>query len=203
MRGFAILVSLAGSAGRADEPPQKPAGSAADASLVLGSLRGDVQNGDAYDQASLSLAEIKRVILPESATIRQTDEGDSLRIYMKKSLAFGGHPPAPMSIVEARKNMGCATQREKGALKVATFGEWDSRKEGAAGIKLLILVPKNIEILKHRGLSGDESSANKWTKSNRSTRYALINGHWWYGPAAPGEGWAVVATEPDRERRAE
>jgi hypothetical protein len=65
---------------------------------------------------------------------------------MAKTLSFGGHPPEPMSIHGARKTMGCAVRVEGDSLVVATYGEWASRKEGGAHMKLVAVIPDGVEV---------------------------------------------------------
>lgn len=174
-----------------------------DASLVLGQKFGNVENGSAYDKAIVKVSAGKKIVLPDTATIRQDGEGDGVQVFMKKTLSFGGHPPARMSIKEARKNMGCATQDENRALVLATFGEWNSHIEGAARMKLLIIVPKGIEVEKRPKLAGEDSIASTWRKADAGKSLEPINGHWWYGPANPGDGWDIIKAFPDSDRRAE
>src|SRR5437764_1405277 len=91
-----------------------------------------VENGSAFDQAALDLSPYKVVVLPDDADVQEGPPGQRLQVFLRKTLAFGGHPPERMSIRGARKNMGCAVRAEGEMLTVAPFGEWGSHIEGGA-----------------------------------------------------------------------
>src|SRR5258708_9041684 len=106
---------------------------------------------------------------------------------MAKTLAFFGHPPAPMSIRNARKNVGCAVKPEEDALVVATYGEWDSI-EGGARMKLLASVPEGVEVEHRNGFSGPSSAGREWHGKYLTKPKDAQDGYW-YGPASPTDGW--------------
>ncbi len=175
-----------------------------DASIVLDTQPAPsqkVENGTAYDQAAVDLGKAKKVVLPDSATIRRAREAGKVQLFMAKTLSFGGHPPEPMSIRGARKNMGCAVQVEEDSLVVATYGEWESRIEGGAHMKLLVIVPDGVEIEQRKGLSGPGSAGREW-HGQYLTKPKDAQGGYWYGPASPADGWTAVPAVPDGTRTA-
>ena len=105
-----------------------------------------------------------------------------------------------MTLHGTRKNMGCAIQKDGNALLIATYGEWDSHKEGSAHMKLIALVPEKIEVEQRKGLSGPESAAQGQSQS-------IVKGkdgkdEYWYGPTTPRTGWSAIPSVPDLERNA-
>jgi hypothetical protein len=175
-----------------------------DPSLVLDRQRApnpNVENGTAYDRAAVDVGAARTVVLPDSATVRRDPAGGPVRLFMAKQLGFVGHPPAPMSIRDGRKNMGCAVRSEGDALVIATFGEWDSHIEGGAGMKLVAFVPKGVGVQRRAGLSGEKSAAREQHGAYVPGREDAKGGHW-YGPAFPAPGWTAVPDEPDPDRTA-
>jgi hypothetical protein len=182
---LAALVCAA--AARPDDP--KPADPAADRSVVLSARKAPstkVENGAAFDSAVLDLAGRTRLVVPDNAEVLRGAAGGTTRVYLKKTLGFGGHPPEPMSIRTVRKYMGCATKAEGEALVLGTFGEWKS-KEGGSRIKLVVVVPAGVEVEKVAGLSGPESAARPPVG----------------GPYLTKPRWTVVPVEPDPDHRAD
>jgi hypothetical protein len=172
-----------------------------DCSVVLSERFGKVENGSAFDRAAVDLGNARKVVLPHDVVVRRTSAATEVRLFMKKTLAFGGHPPERMSIRDARKNMGCAGKSEGDALLVATYGEWDSRIEGGADMKLVVVVPEDVEVEQRKGLSGPDSAGQEW-HGQYLTRPKAAHGGWWYGPASPADGWTAVPDVPDADRTA-
>jgi hypothetical protein len=94
-----------------------------DPSIEVSERFGIVENGSAYDRAAVDLGGAKTIVLPHDAIVRRAGEPGRVQLFMKKTMAFAGHPPEPMSIQGTRKNMGCAVKAEAEELLVATFGE--------------------------------------------------------------------------------
>jgi len=161
-----------------------------------------VENGSAFDRAAVEIGTAKKLVLPHNATVRQSGETGKVQFFMKKSLSFLGHPPEPMSIRDARKNMGCAVKIEGRELVLATFAEWDSHKEGGTRIKLLVAVPKGVEVEQRKGLSGENSVGHEW-HGQYLTKPKDAEGGYWYGPASPAQGWMAVPDVPDPDRTAQ
>lgn len=139
-----------------------------DPSIVIdnsgpGYNRSKVENGSAYDRAAVHLGAAKKVVLPDDAVVQRSAEAGKVELFMKKTLAFGGHPSERMSIRDARKNMGCAVKAEEGALVVATFGEWDSHIEGGTFMRMIAVIPEGMELEQRKGLSGENSAGDGWT----------------------------------------
>jgi hypothetical protein len=173
-----------------------------DRSLVIGEKFGNVENGSAFDKAIVDVTQYKIIVLPDTAAVHQDGEPGKLQIFMKKTLSFHGHPPEPMSIRLARKNMGCALQIEKDGLVVATFGEWDSHIEGGANMNVLFVLPKGHELEKRAKLSGENSVGREWNGKYLTKPREVTEGYW-YGPSIPGVGWEAIATIPDQDRKAQ
>src|SRR5262245_25086909 len=159
-----------------------------------------VENGTAYDRAIVDVGSAKRIVLPDSATVRRTGDDGPVRLFMAKRLAFAGHPPQPMSIRDGRNNMGCATKTEGDGIVIATFGEWNNI-EGGADIKLVAHVPATLTVEQRSDLSGVKSAARGWQGVDVS-KPADAKGGYWYGPSLPTTGWSVVPDEPDPDRTA-
>ncbi|HKB02594.1 MAG TPA: hypothetical protein VKD90_10265 [Gemmataceae bacterium] len=175
-----------------------------DPSLVLNrqpAPNPNVENGTAYDRAAVDVGAGRTVVLPDTATVRRDPAGGPVRLFMAKQLLFVGHPPAPMSIRDSRKNMGCAIRTEGDALVIATFGEWDSHIEGGAGMRLVAFVPEGVGVQRRDGLSGEKSAAREQHGAYVARPEDAKGGHW-YGPASPAPGWTAVPDEPDPDRTA-
>jgi hypothetical protein len=160
-----------------------------------------VENGSAFDRASLDVSPYKVLVLPDDAEVRQGAPDKALQIFMRKVLAYHGHPSERMSVSGERKNMGCAVNAEGDMLTVATFGEWDSHEEGGALMGLLFIVPEGVEVRRQAGLSGEHSAGREW-HGVYLTKPKDAKGGYWYGPASPADGWSAVPDIPDTERRA-
>ncbi len=184
------------SSGNPEQPVEQ------DSSIVLDTkLRMDlkVENGTAFDLALVDPGDAKKVVLPDTATVRKSGEAGSMQLFLAKTLSFGGHPSEPITIDGARKNMGCALRSGVDALELATYGEWNT-KEGGAHLKLLVIVPEKIEVEQRKGLSGPQSAAQGQSQN-------LVKGkdgkdEYWYGPASPRTGWSAIPSVPDSERTA-
>lgn len=192
------------------QEPGKPAavsGASAepDVSIVLGepflmNTGKTIENGTAYDRATLVLEKCQTVILPDTAEVRHDGEGNELEVFMKKNLHYGGHHPEPMSIRAVRKHMGCAVEKEGGALVLATFGEWGS-KHGGTQMGVEVRLPKKVEVEKRPGLSGEESVGRKWGEAYLTKPKDAKAGSW-YAPDSPEEGWKAIPDVPDPKRQA-
>jgi len=185
---FCVAVSLCGCGAEDAKAP--------DASVVPGDAFGDVENGSAYDAAVVDTGGAKKLVVPNSAEVRQEGEAGKIQIFMRKTLSFAGHPPAAMKIKQWRNNMGCAKKTDNDSLQIATFGEWDSHREGGADMGVLIVAPKGINIERRKDLSGEESLGHL------NSKVSAKEGHW-YGAAGPGNGFEAIPSAPDKERRAE
>jgi hypothetical protein len=166
--------------------------------VVLDDKFGNVQNGSAYDKASVDISKYTKLILPADATIQRNGERGKFKIYMEKTLGFVGHPPESMSIKDARKNMGCACRVDGDSLIVATYGEWDSHIEGGASMRLLFVVPESFEIETDKSLSGENSKGREWDGIYLTKPKNVDNGYW-YGPASPASGWNAIPDIPDTD----
>ena len=160
-----------------------------------------VTNGQAYEKATFDISKYDFIIVPENTIVKEDKSLKStIHIYLEKELMFAGHPPYPMHIENARYYMGCSYIEQENRIKMATFGEWQS-KEGGAGIRMVIVKPEGIELEKESGLSGTDSLAHR---VNRSIYMELLESQefencYWYGPIAPDaeRGWRTIHTEID------
>src|SRR5262245_1371359 len=159
-----------------------------------------VENGTAYDRAIVDAGPATRIVLPDTATVRRTGESGPVRLFLAKRLSFVGHPPQPMSVRDARTNMGSATKWVGRDLVIATFGEWNTI-EGGADVKLVAEVPHALAVEQRAGLSGAVSEARGW-QGVTVTKPADANSGYWYGPTTPAPGWTAVPDEPDPDRTA-
>lgn len=175
-----------------------------DESIVPGSSPAPsniVQNGDVYDKAVLKAADIKTFIVPDNANLSRSGANESIEVYVKKTQSFGGHPPEPITLEGARRNMGCATRAYDGTVTLATYGEF-STKEGGATMKILLRVPATLSIETEPGLSGEESKGQKRKEGSYLAKEPDSKDGYWYGPASAGPGWKAIPMEPDPKRTA-
>jgi hypothetical protein len=161
-----------------------------------------IENGSAYEQAVVDTQGCKKVVLPHDAVLRREGHGTKVQVFLKKTLGFSGHPTKPMSIRTGRKCMGCATKVEGDALVLATFGEWDSHIEGGARLRVVCVVPKDLEVEQRPGLSGPDS-AGQGPHGERGGNPNAAEEANWYGPASPAKGWTAVPDTPDSDHRAD
>ncbi|NQT15065.1 MAG: hypothetical protein HQ582_20075 [Planctomycetes bacterium] len=166
--------------------------------VVLDNHFGIVQNGLAYDKASVDVSSYRRLVLPADAALDRGGQPGKLDIYMEKTLSFLGHPPASMSIRKSRKKMGCACRAEGDSLTVATYGEWDSHIEGGASMRLLFVVPESIEIETDESLSGEDSKGLQWNGVCLTEPKDGDMGYW-VGPASPTTEWYAIPDVPDAD----
>jgi hypothetical protein len=171
--------------------------------LLNGEVRVDdmVENGTAYDRATIDLGNAKKVVLPDNAVVRRSGQTGKLQLFIARTLSFAGHPPKAMTVRGARKNMGCATHGEGASLVIATFGEWDSHIEGGAYMKIVALVPQVVEVEQRKGLSGPES-AGQGKNGESSAIPKDAPDEYWYSSTSPADGWSTVASVPDPDRTA-
>lgn len=114
--------------------------------------------------------------------------GGLIRVYLEKSMSFGGHPPEKMDIRTGRNLMGCAYRREDDRLTLASFGEW-SNFEGGARVRLLVEVPETAKVVTSNEDAGGFPSS-------------LSTGPFWYSATAPRQGWSRLADRADPDMTA-
>jgi hypothetical protein len=162
-----------------------------DPSLVLDSRLApswitNVENGSAFDGAEVEPGDAKTVVLPDTAILRRTSEDGPIRLFMEKQLGFAGDPVELWSIRESRKNMGCAVMVEGDKLVIATYGEFQTI-EGGAYMRLVAIVPNDLEVERRIGLAGQKSVATSQEE----------------GLVGPASGWQAVHDKPDPSRIAQ
>lgn len=163
----------------------------ADPSLVLDnsfapSWNWNVENGAAYDLATVDPGTAKTVILPDTTIVRHTKDPGPIRVFMEKELGFMGHPTELWSIRNSRKNMGCAVMIDGDKLVIGTFGEFETI-EGGAHMKLVVIVPDRLSVERRKGIAGHHSAADSLEE----------------GAPRPAKGWQAVREEPDHDRTAQ
>ena len=149
-----------------------------------------VTNGTAFEHGFLKLEPGQELVLPDGAVIEEHD-GDEILFFLTKTMHCNGHPPHPMRIAEARHNLGIAWKSvdENDTLVISTFGEW-SNKGGTAAVKLLILVPGNLQYRRDNGLEGESSQASHKMDFNDPN----LEKCYWYSGIGPAEGWNRIPT---------
>jgi hypothetical protein len=172
-----------------------------DKSLIIKNSFGKVQNGSAFEKTSILALSDTLLIIPMNAIAEPNDTRDSIKLFIAKTISFGGHPPREIGIQACRNYFGAALKREKQILKIATFGEWDSRIEGAAWINMIITYPTRMKIERRTNLSGDSSESINDSKANFTGR---LNGDgpYWYSSTECAAGWQKIHELPDYEQTA-
>jgi hypothetical protein len=179
----AALVLLAGC------QEQKPK----DATVVLSTRPANpkVENGWAYDKATLDCGRYKVVVVPHDAQVERGGSDKQVEIYMEKEQSFSGHPPELASIRDARKEMGCARKEDKDKVVLATYGEFDSNIEGGTFMKLRLRIPAGLTVETRTGLSGPIRA--RLRPGERQRREDIRPG---FG------GWEAIPDEPDPQQTA-
>lgn len=154
---------------------------------------GNVINGSAYDKAVLLPAASDMFVFPDDAIIETTHEGSEIEIFIKKTLSYHGHPPGSITVLDAREAMGVSHRIDDKQFILATYGEWDSRIEGGASIRLLLRIPQEMSYTTRQGLSGSDSEACGGFGMFHTEDH--VN---WYVDAKPLDGWTAIQTEADR-----
>jgi len=176
-----------------------------DASIVVHDKFGfffPIENGTAYDKVIIELGEAKKIVLPNNAVICRGGEPGKMKLFLAKKLSFYGHIPFSMTICGARKNMGCAVQTEGDFMKLATYGEWDSRIEGGAFLYIAAEVPADVQIEQRKGLSGWESLGHSQDKEEGFFGPKGAKCGYWYGSVFPAQGWTAIPSVPDPNQTA-
>ena len=156
-----------------------------------------IENGMAFDQASVDLKGATSVWLPEKAHVVRSDDVPGLKIFMRKTMEFYGRSGESMSIRHTRTFMGCAVQRRKEELILATFGEGLST-DGGGWMSLVVHAPTTIDIRQSPGFQGIDSPTRSW-KPDKPLRKTPGAGKW-YGQEYFASGWEVVPDKPDPKR---
>jgi hypothetical protein len=156
-----------------------------------------IENGMAFDQASVDLKGAKSVTLPEKAHVVRADDVSGLRIFMRKTMEFYGRSGESLSIRHTRTFMGCAAERKKEELRLATFGEGLST-DGGGWMSLVVHAPTTIDIRQSPGFQGIDSPTRSW-KPDKPLRKTPGAGKW-YGQEYFASGWEVVPDKPDPKR---
>jgi hypothetical protein len=141
-----------------------------------------VENGYAYDRATVDLGNHTAVVVPADARVERGAPAGRVEIYLEKHMGYGGY--AVKSIREERKKMGCARKSEGDKLLLAGYGWWTSI-EGGTGLTLLIRLPDGLPVEKRRSLSGPNEEEGKAKMPSRRS------------PSSLGPDWEAIPDEPD------
>ncbi len=158
-----------------------------------------LQDGTAYDQASLKTDNVKKLILPQNAEVRHSSDSGKIELFMAKRFGVAGRKFESVRIRELRNHMGCAVNAEGETLLLATYGEWRDM-HGGADIKIVVIVPQGIEVEQRNGLSGEDSAAKGAEKNELDIKYALKKSR---SSTDYYRGWRVVKDEPDPKQNAQ
>jgi hypothetical protein len=149
----------------------------------------NVTNGSAFDCYGVSFGSVSTIVIPDGIEVNESASANTLVIKTNKTLAFGGHPPKPMSPETARNNMGIAYKLDGDELHIATYGEF-STKEGGAFMKLVLSVPPKSKIKKKAEYKGPESLA-------ATKEYSAEEKDYWYTGNKAAPGWTSLKAVPD------
>lgn len=156
-----------------------------------------VFEGTVYGSGRVALGAATRVVVPDTAIVREGAAGKTVFVFVARSLRFKGHPPREMPLGGVRQNMGLAQRVEANELRLSTFGEFSS-KEGGATVQLAVLVPPGVPVVRRSGLTGAESEAANWHTFKASPSLGQI-GHWYSTPNA-NPLYTRVALQDDAKR---
>jgi hypothetical protein len=156
----------------------------------------NVENGLVYDYTVLSVDENDILSIPEQATVTHHSVQNTVFIYMEKQLQFRGWPPECIRLTSLRKYVGCASRRNGKNVTLATFGEWDSGRDGGCKMSLIVQVPHNVVVSPAIGLSGTDSIAQR-PIGNYLRKAENSSEGFWYGHTEPDEGWTRLISYPD------
>ncbi len=168
-----------------------------DAGIIISQFSANpkVTNGCAYEKATMDISKYSSIIVPDNSAVQQGELKGKIEIYIEKELSFAGHPPSPMHIKDARNYMGCAFKEQNSSVIIGTFGEWSS-KQGGAQIRMLVIVPKEINISSRPDISGYNSKA-KAADDHEAFTQRLKRKCYWYTSISPAEGWQRIDMAPD------
>jgi hypothetical protein len=79
-------------------------------------------NGHAYSSATLDLADIHILVVPEGSLLAWDSPAGIARIEIEKTYLRADHPPQRVSIDEKRLQMGCAVKVDEGTCILSTYG---------------------------------------------------------------------------------
>src|SRR5690348_12449225 len=125
-------------------------------------IDGLITNGTAFDRAELPLDRCAHLVVPVGAVITHDAKPGTCVLRIEKTLNVLAHPVRAISIVEQRKEMGCALLRSADSLLVSTFGEFATPGHGGATVRLSVSVPSNVQVDVDETLAGPDSQANRF-----------------------------------------
>lgn len=124
-----------------------------------------VENGLAYEFLDLTIpSSVETVMVPDGCAVRVEPNRNSARIYLRKSLSYMGHPGSRLSIEDIRDHLGLAATIKGNALRLATYGGWNSF-EGGQSTDMAVMVPEGIRVRHYtpgQELERSELEASGW-----------------------------------------
>jgi hypothetical protein len=154
-------------------------------------------NGRAYDKASLWIDPKIKLVLPDEATeVVRHAAPNTVNIYMEKNIQHYYHTDqTTWPILGHRPKMGYAIKLENGTLLIDTFGEF-SYIEGANSLRLMVEVPREVEVIRRRGLDASRHPRPALTKKRKGQSEVWL-------PPEKEDGWHEIPALADLHRRAE
>lgn len=157
--------------------------------------------GSVYQRATLAVGQHQALRVPANALVAEGAKAGTIEVYVAKTLGFAGHPPETMSVESVRRNLGLATTDDGTTFVIASYGEFDTRIEGAATMRLFVRVPKAFPVHVGDGLAGDDSEPARWPTDEASQRGGDAGRvGYWYAPVNPRRGWSRVKLVDDAQR---
>jgi hypothetical protein len=124
----------------------------------------NVENGTVYDRATVEIRDALKVVFPENTTIRRGGNPRKIQLFMAKTRSFAGHPSEIMTLNGIRKEMGCSVRKADRIMVISTYGEWDSGIEGGTRMKLVAIVPEQIQVVPRKALLPSSTLKFDWTR---------------------------------------
>jgi hypothetical protein len=177
-----------------------------DSSVVLGEKFGNVQNGTAFDRATIDIGGLQRIVIPAARslaepgtrgrrhagytlgmTIRRGTHAGQIELLLSKRLEFYGHVSG-MDIRTEREKYKVWVKRTADSLVVAIDPGWDSAIEGGLSVSALVSVPVGMKVVQ-RPFEDEEFAGSG---SRISGNYVVPSN----GAFHPTQSWEEVRQQP-------
>lgn len=168
---------------------------------ALGDDAIQVEGGSLVESAEVDLSGVDTLVFPRRVKVTRTERRDIL-ISTRKQLGFDGHPPRSMLMKHWRDYLGVMYCRDGKRMYLFTYGEWNSKIEGGASIKLTLSVPVGLQVIgnKRPPRKGPCSAQypSQFTDEPATESY-------WYTHTTPPPNWTRVQlteNDPGKKERA-
>jgi hypothetical protein len=141
-----------------------------------------VENGRAYDKATVELGSHTVLVVPGDARVGQGAPEGRVELYMEKEMGDDSRVEY-RSIRDIRKRMGCVSRKDGQTLLIATYGYYE-HKHGGASLNLLVKVPAGLRVEKRNSLSSLQGGGKEAPARPK-------------GPSTLGPGWEPIPDTPD------